>query len=95
MKKNEMKVLKAVSEETRFGIIKLLMKNPKGVRVSELRKSLKVEATLLSHHLSVIKSAGLVVDTRIGKSVLYNMNTKSKNVEGNSIIAGSYSLKVM
>jgi ArsR family transcriptional regulator len=47
--------------------------------VGEINQQLGVEQTLLSHHLRVLREAGLVRSQRDGKSVLYRL---SPAVEG-------------
>ena len=42
-------------------------------RTSSLRRALGVEQSLLSHHLRILRDAGLVLDERIGKSVRYSL----------------------
>jgi ArsR family transcriptional regulator, nickel/cobalt-responsive transcriptional repressor len=60
-----------LADETRFAVVALLMK--KARHVFELNEVLGVEATLLSHHLRVLRDAGLVIAERDGKAVLYRM----------------------
>jgi ArsR family transcriptional regulator len=49
--------------------------------VGRLAETLEVEQSLLSHHLKVLREAGLVVADREGKSVLYRVAPTTK-VEG-------------
>jgi DNA-binding transcriptional ArsR family regulator len=70
------KSLKSIADPARFAVIALLMK--KEMYVGEIKKSLKIEATLLSHHLSILKDSGLVIAKREGKRVLYKLNPKLK-----------------
>ena len=70
-------MLKAVAEENRFKIIKLLSK--KSLCVCEIEKELKIPQNLVSHHLSVLKKAGLIEDCRCGKNNYYTLNKKSLN----------------
>ena len=95
MLKRDIKILKSVSEEKRFNIIRMLMKDRKGIFVNNIRKKLKIEATLLSHHLYILKSAGLITSTKFGKKVQYNLNPKCKNVEGTSIVTPSFILRIL
>ena len=68
--------LKLLADTTRLAVLESLMDKPK--RVGELMELLGVEQSLLSHHLALLREAGLVDAIRDGKSVLYQL---SKNVE--------------
>lgn len=75
----ELKRLKALSDAGRFKIFSLLMKaspNPKimvYVPVKAIKSATGMEPTLLSHHLAILKQAGLAVSKRDGKCVSYAM----------------------
>ena len=68
-------MLKALAEENRFRIIKLL--SEKSLCVCEIETELKISQNLVSHHLSVLKKAGLIDDCRCGKNNYYSINKKS------------------
>lgn len=70
-------VLKVLADETRLAVVEQLMDGPK--HVGEIIEALNVEQTLLSHHLRVLRDAGLVVSQRDGKQVIY---TLAKHVQG-------------
>ena len=59
--------LKVLADSTRLAVTRRLLRKPQ--QVGELRELLGVEQSLLSHHLRVLKNAGLVLDERVGKSV--------------------------
>lgn len=63
--------LKVLSDDTRLAVMELLMK--KASHVGPLVEALGVEQSLLSHHLKVLREAGLVVADRDGKAVLYSV----------------------
>ncbi len=63
--------LKVLADRTRLSILGLLMEGPK--HVGELNIHLKVEQSLLSHHLKILRQEGFVESTRDGKSVLYQL----------------------
>ncbi len=63
--------LKVLADSTRLAVMRRLLKEPQ--QVSDLRRYLEVEQSLLSHHLKVLRDAGLVLDERVGKSVLYRL----------------------
>jgi DNA-binding HxlR family transcriptional regulator len=63
--------LKVLADRTRLAILGLLMESPK--HVGELNTHLKLEQSLLSHHLKVLRQEGFVESTRDGKAVLYQL----------------------
>ena len=81
MTKNPKQALKAISEVKRFKILEMLMKSKGGIMVGKLNKQLKIDPTLLSHHLSILRGATLITAERIGKQVNYAINSKSKLVD--------------
>lgn len=70
-------ILKVLADETRLAVIEQLLDGPK--HVGEINESLEVEQSLLSHHLKVLRDAGLVTSSREGKQVLYELD---KSVQG-------------
>ncbi len=63
--------LKILAEDTRLQVMRLLSEG--GQHVGDLQHRLGVEQSLLSHHLRVLREAGLVVAERDGKAVLYRI----------------------
>lgn len=63
--------LRVLADETRLMVVKQLMQGPK--HVGEINAVMNVESTLLSHHLKVLRDAGLVLSQRDGKAVLYQL----------------------
>jgi len=68
-------MLKAIAEENRFQIIKLL--SEKSLCVCEIEEKLKIPQNLVSHHLCVLKKASLIDDCRCGKNNYYTLNKQS------------------
>ncbi|MFO0847618.1 MAG: metalloregulator ArsR/SmtB family transcription factor [Gemmataceae bacterium] len=68
--------LRILSDPTRLAVVELLMAGPK--HVGELNRRIHVEQSLLSHHLRVLRQAGLVVAARDGKSVLYRLSAAAE-----------------
>ena len=64
-------VLRVLADETRLHVVRLLLDHPQ--RVGELNKTLRIDQSLLSHHLRVMRDAGLVVADRDGKAVRYRL----------------------
>jgi ArsR family transcriptional regulator len=63
--------LRVLADPTRLAVLESLLGGPKNV--GTLRRQLKVEQSLLSHHLQTLRTAGLVESERDGKSVLYRV----------------------
>lgn len=68
-------VFKALSDESRQKIL-LVLEDSGETRVSELVGRLGISQPTMSHHLGVLKHAGLVEDRREGQSVYYSVNRR-------------------
>ncbi|MCL4427382.1 MAG: metalloregulator ArsR/SmtB family transcription factor [Deltaproteobacteria bacterium] len=68
------KFFKAISDENKFKIISSLKEGEKCVCV--IFKELSLNQTLVSHHLSALKAAGLIKGRKSGKWVYYSVNKK-------------------
>jgi len=66
-------VFKALSDESRQRIL-LELEEAGETRVSDLVERLGVAQPTMSHHLSVLRNAGLVHDRREGQSIYYSVN---------------------
>lgn len=64
--------LKALCEEVRLRIIKMLMERE--MCVCEIMDGLKLSQPAVSHHMKILKQAGLVQDRRQGKWVYYSLD---------------------
>ncbi len=64
-------ILKVLADETRLAVVQQLMQGPR--RVGQINDELQVESTLLSHHLRVLREAGIVTGEREGKAVVYRL----------------------
>ena len=69
-------ILKVLADETRLAVVELLLSHP--MNVSEMNESLQVEQSLLSHHLKVLRDAGLVTSERQGKHLCYSLTPSVK-----------------
>jgi len=63
--------LRVLADSTRLRVVEALMEQPRCVH--ELMALLEVEQSLLSHHLRVLREAGLVNGVRKGRAVLYGL----------------------
>lgn len=69
---NTVEFAKALADETRQKIMSLCCCNQ--LSVSDIVAALDVAQPTVSHHLSILKNAGLVDAERRGKQVLYSLN---------------------
>lgn len=65
--------LKALADPTRREILNLLKGGKKSA--GEICEHFDISAAAISRHLSVLKDADLVYDTRKGKYIYYEINT--------------------
>jgi len=77
------KMFKALSDETRLRIYLLLLQGE--LCVCELVNILNMEQSRISHSVRILKEAGLVVNRRAGKWIIYAVNPEKEN---NKIIQG-------
>jgi ArsR family transcriptional regulator len=72
-----MKVFKALSDDTRIRLLKLL--SERELCVCELMQVLEMTQSRVSRNLGVLKEAGLVKDRRDGTWAFYSLDRKSFN----------------
>ena len=65
--------LKVLADSTRLAVLESILDGPK--TVGAIQQLLGVEQSCLSHHLQLLREAGLVKTRRMGKSVLYSLST--------------------
>lgn len=65
--------LKALADPIRREILNLLKQGP--LSAGEITEHFSVTAPSISRHLSVLKEADLIRDTREGKFIFYDINT--------------------
>ena len=66
-------ILRAVNHKLRQQILKLIDEHGK-VTVTELYMKLRLEQSVASQHLAVLRKAGFVTTTRDGKFIYYSVN---------------------
>lgn len=64
---------KALSDPTRRRILELLRAGPRSA--GELCEHFGTSAATVSHHLAVLREAGLVTDEKKGKYIYYELDT--------------------
>jgi len=68
--------MKFLSDATRLSVLEELLTGPKNV--TQLNALIKIDQSLLSHHLAVLRHGGLVTTTREGKAVRYEIAEEAK-----------------
>lgn len=63
---------KALADPTRRRILELLAQNE--LTAGEIAAQFDMTKPSVSHHLAIMKSAGLVQDERRGQNIVYNVN---------------------
>lgn len=66
------KTYSALADSTRLTILELLKEQE--LSAGQLGKNFEISAPSLSHHLSVLKQAGLVSSRRKGQEIIYSIN---------------------
>jgi len=77
-------LFKALSDETRLRILNLLRE--KELCVCELMDVLEMPQPRISHQLRILKEAGLVVDRREGKWIIYALEERGKEDPASSVL---------
>lgn len=67
------KTFQALSDATRREILKML--RDKDLTAGEIAERFNISRPSISHHLSVLKNADLVLDERKGQYIYYSLNT--------------------
>lgn len=63
---------KALSDPIRREILRLLQNEP--MAAGEIAEKFDVSGATISHHLAVLRDAGLVLDDKQGKYIFYEIN---------------------
>lgn len=64
---------KALADPTRRKIIRLL--RDRDMTAGEIAEYFSISKPSISHHLSILKQAGLILDERKGQNIVYSLNT--------------------
>jgi DNA-binding transcriptional ArsR family regulator len=68
-------ILKTVAHPTRLAVVDLLNLNAR-LSVNDIADILKVEQSLLSHHLTTMKLKGILRSEKEGQNVFYSLKEK-------------------
>ena len=69
------KIFKALSDESRRKIISMLVEKDRSV--NEIAKNVNKTQPCISHHLEVLKNAGIVESRKEGQFTIYSINMSS------------------
>ena len=75
MKRDYVNVFKALSDPNRIRIVKML--SERELCMCEVREMLDLSNSTVSKHLTILRDAGLLLDTKDGKWVNFRINDKS------------------
>lgn len=67
-------IFKALADGTRLGIIRQLACESEGQACSKVRDQSSLSQPTMSHHLSKLVDAGLVLESKEGKEKIYSLN---------------------
>ena len=68
-------ILRAVNHDMRKSMLELLSKNHK-MTVTEIYVNLRLEQSVASQHLAILRNAGVLKTERDGKYIYYSVNQK-------------------
>lgn len=63
---------KALSDPTRRKILELLQEKP--LNAGEIADYFQITKPSISHHLSILKNSGLIIDERQGQNIVYSID---------------------
>ncbi len=66
------RAIKAVGDRTRLHILKVLLEGEHCV--TDIAHRLGLAQPRISHHLTILRNSGLVLDRRNGKQIIYSVN---------------------
>ncbi|MCX6122305.1 MAG: metalloregulator ArsR/SmtB family transcription factor [Ignavibacteriales bacterium] len=75
MKRDYVNVFKALSDPNRIRIVKMLCKRE--LCMCEVREMLNLSNSTVSQHLTILRNADLLLDSKEGKWVNFRINDKS------------------
>jgi predicted transcriptional regulator len=72
--------LAALAQESRLAVFRLLVQaGPEGMAATQIAEALEIAASSLSFHLKELHHAGLLTQTRAGRSLIYAANFATMN----------------
>ncbi len=83
--KESINIFKALSDKNRLRILKMLQIKP--LCVCEITDILRLAASTVSQHLSILKKDGFIIEEREGKWVNYLINQRPKDQRISAILS--------
>jgi predicted transcriptional regulator len=78
--KSTIAALAALAQESRLAVFRLLVQiGPEGLAATRIAEELSIPASSLSFHLKELTNAGLVSQTKAGRSLIYSANFSTMN----------------
>ena len=75
-------ILRALNHKLRQQLLKLIDENEK-ITVTEIYVNLRLEQSVVSQHLAILRRAGIVLTKREGKFIFYSLNyTRIQEING-------------
>jgi ArsR family transcriptional regulator len=84
----------AMADSTRVSILNLLAQSPDAVCVCDITGSFKLGQPTISHHLRILKEAGLITGDKRGKWVHYSL-VEDRAEEAKALLAQIFSAPVL
>jgi ArsR family transcriptional regulator len=78
------RIFKALSDSNRIRILKMLEVKP--LCVCEITDVLRLATSTVSKHLSILREADLIADSKEGKWVIYRLNPSTENEPVNKLL---------
>jgi ArsR family transcriptional regulator len=85
VKREQIKVFKALSDPNRVRILKMVLERE--LCLCEVREVLDLSASTVSKHLSILRDAGLILDAKDGKWVNFRANDRTEDEVVRSTLA--------
>lgn len=73
-------IFKALGDETRLAIVQMLA--GKELCVCDILDAFNMSQPTISHHLKILRQAGIVQDRREGKWIFYSLDSATLNLTG-------------
>lgn len=77
-------ILRSVNHKLRLKIIKMLSEREK-MSVTEIYVKLRLEQSVASQHLAIMRRSGIVKTSRIGKNIYYELDNSRLKSIGNFV----------
>ena len=76
------KILTVFGDEVRQRLLLLMLESsPDGVRVADISAKMKLTPPAVSHHMQILKDAGVVHCRKEGKYMYYSLDSSGKDID--------------